>query len=548
MSNRIERFNKRKEILEKNKLKPFVSKPVDQGKVDYLLGFNVDKEKMAVIRYETETEYSLDANSNEVETLLNELKGEFTREKLNIVFDKTKKDIISSIAGPFGIGKLLSAYDKVGGNVDTIHNVRSGVYATKKEAATYENRPGYDSHSVHSDPKYIAVNREHATQQKTTGINDSYSDSLISARDNRNLDHVISAKEIHDDPGRVLAGLKTEDVANISENLASTTESTNKSKGAKSSEEFAAYLETTATDRKEKIKIIKEKADLTIKEEQELKKLIELDGVNINKLKEEDEKARKANNKKVNTEYYAGSKFITNTVVTGVAEGTKMGFQQSFGILLVEFFSASFAEIKDIFNGGFIGEQLYSNIKSRLKRVSLKILDRWKDLFDSFSTGFISGFFSNLVTTIINAFITTSKRLVRMIREGFFSLLKALKYIVLPPQNMTYREALHEAVKLIAAGGVVIAGVALEEAIEKIIMSVPFLVPFSPIITAAVVGALTAIAMALITYLIDKVDLLGVVSIERNKNVLKILDSNIQETLKRTESVAEEIDGFLLPA
>lgn len=547
MSNRIERFNKRKEILGKNKLKPFVSKPVDQGKVDYLLSFNVDKEKMAVIRYETETEYSLDANSNEVETLLNELKGEFAREKLNIVFDKIKKDIVSSIAGPFGIGKLLSAYDKVGGNVDTIHNVRSGVYATKKEEAAYENRPVYDSHSVHSDPKYIAVNREHATQQKTTGINDSYSDSVISARDNRNLDHVISAKEIHDDPGRVLAGIKTEDLANISENLASTTESINKSKGAKSSEEFAAYLETTATDRKEKIKILKEKADLTIKEEQELKKLIELDGVNIKKLKEEDEKAREASNNEVNT-YYVSSKFITNAVVTGVAEGAKMGFQQSFGILLVEFFSASFAEIKDIFNGGFIGEQLYSNIKSRLKRVSLRILDRWKDLFDSCYTGFISGFFSNLVTTIINAFITTSKRLVRMIREGFFSLLKALKYIVLPPQNMTYREALHEAVKLIAAGGVVIVGVVLEEAIEKIIMSVPFLVPFSPMITAAVVGALTAIAMALITYLIDKMDLLGVVSIERNKNVLKILDGNIQETLKRTESVAEEIDGFLLPA
>lgn len=549
MTSRTERFKKRKEILENNKSQPFVSGVVDQNHVDNILNNDIDFKKLESLDYSTDLNYSLNADSEEVEALLFELKDSFNKERMEQLLDETKNGIISSIAVPFGLGKVLSAYDKVGGNVDTVNNAREGVYATNKEEKAYENRGSYDSHKVHSDKQYTDVNRKHAEQQKSKGVEDGYSDETIHVNNKRNLDHVVSAKQTHDDAGRVLSGINTEDLANIDANLTSTSESVNKSKGAKSPEEYATHLEATSTDRKERINSLKNKdKDLTDKERKELQKLISIDNTDSDKIRNRGNIAQKAQDDKINKEYYLSNKFLKSSLGTGVNEGVKMGAQQAFGVLLVEFLSSSFTEMQKAFNEGLEGESLYKDIKIRLTRIGKNLSSKWKDVIQGFSGGFISGFISNLITTIINMFITTGKRLVRIIREGVFSILKALKFMLSPPENMLYGEVMHEAMKLIAVGGIVIAGVALEEVVEKLVLSIPFLVPFASIVTAVIVGSLTAIAMALVVYLIDKMDLLGVIKIEQTKYVLNSLDEGIQETLKRCEDVAEEIDVFLIPA
>jgi hypothetical protein len=43
-----------------------------------------------------------------------------------------------------------------------------------------------------------------------------------------------------------------------------------------------------------------------------------------------------------------------------------------------------------------------------------------------FGTGAISGYISAIITTLINMFIRTGKNIVRLIREGFISLIKAV--------------------------------------------------------------------------------------------------------------------------
>jgi hypothetical protein len=212
---------------------------------------------------------------------------------------------------------------------------------------------------------------------------------------------------------------------------------------------------------------------------------------------------------------------------------------------LVEFFSSAIVEIKDAYNNGLEGESLYKDVKVRLIRIGRNIADKWKGVVEGFSAGFISGFISNIITTLVNMFVTTAKRFVRMIREGVFSLLKALKLILFPPADMSFAETMHEAMKLIAAGGVVVAGVALEEVIEKLILGVPFLVPFAPVVTAVIVGSLTAIAMSLVAYLIDKMDILGVIKDQETKFILESLDKDIDEKLNRCERISEEVDEFL---
>lgn len=56
------------------------------------------------------------------------------------MIQECKQSVIQSIVVPFGLGKILAAYDKVGGNVDTIHNARKGIYATKKRTRKLQTK------------------------------------------------------------------------------------------------------------------------------------------------------------------------------------------------------------------------------------------------------------------------------------------------------------------------------------------------------------------------------------------------------------------------
>ena len=47
---------------------------------------------------------------------------------------------------------------------------------------------------------------------------------MFASDDKKNLDHIISAKEIHDDPGRILAERDGAELANDASNLAFTHE------------------------------------------------------------------------------------------------------------------------------------------------------------------------------------------------------------------------------------------------------------------------------------------------------------------------------------
>lgn len=539
MSSRAERHRRRREIIKKVGKEPLATGLVDQQHVETLLGQGVDQEKLARYRHSTELSYPTEANPIEVDHLLSDLRMSFHQQRLDEVLGSLKKEVIASIAGPFGLGKALSAYDKVGGNVDTIQNVREGGYVTDGERRRYDNRGEYNSRAYHGHNDYIAKNRQDTKSQDNGTLRDSYTGKTLEQNKKRNLDHTISAKEVHDDAGRVLAEVDGPTVANSNSNLNPTSEHINNTsaKGALTTDEFLAKLERQAPERRARIEELSAKKELSAEESRELERFTEHEAVNADRMRQIDQNARKEYDAKINKKYYTSKKFASNTIKTGVDEGAKMGVQQAIGLLLVEFLSNSFIEIKQSFNQGLEGETLMHDIRIRLERIGKKCASKWKDMIEGFSGGFISGFISNLVTTLVNVFITTSKRFVRMIREGVFSLLKALKLILLPPPNMTFLESMHEATKLFAAGGIIIAGVALEEVVEKFVLSVPALAPIATLVTSVLVGSLTAISMALISYLIDKIDLLGVIKIEQSKFVLNSLDESIENRLKRCEEL-----------
>lgn len=528
MSTRIERFKKRKMITEKNKSLPFVSGVVDQKNVDTVLSSGVDIKKLKDLDYSTDLSYSLNADPEEVEALLSKLKDSFNKERMEKLLDETINGIISSIVVPFGLGKVLSGYDKAGGgNVTTIHNANNGVYARDEDRykrEDYTNTKNSEGNQFSGAGKNsVGANFTRSKMDKNQMVQDAYTGKVQKA-DTTSPDHIESLSQHHKNGGFMQSSEKKSGFATDDNNLAITGRPTNQSMRDLPKEEWMRKKPGGNIENKDRF------------------------AIDEKKLKEQVKKGKTTSEKhlpsgKEKTQYY--SKKIATT---GFNEGMKMGAQQAFGVLLVEFFSSSFIEIRNAFNEGLEGEMLYKEIKIRLKRIGHNLASKWKGVIQGFSDGFISGFISNLITVIVNMFVTTAKRLVRMIREGVFSLLKALKLILFPPANMSYQEVMHEAMKLIAAGGIVIAGVALEEVVKNMVSSIPFLAPFAPVVTAVIVGSLTAIAMALVTYLIDKMDIFSVIKIEETKYVLVSLEGDIQETLKRCENVTEEIVGFLLPA
>ncbi|HRN46290.1 MAG TPA: hypothetical protein PLH20_16200, partial [Flavobacterium sp.] len=62
--------------------------------------------------------------------------------------DEISQVVTKSLVTTFGLDFLLFE-DKKGGDVDTINNVRQGIWATEAEKKKYENREKYDSTAYH---------------------------------------------------------------------------------------------------------------------------------------------------------------------------------------------------------------------------------------------------------------------------------------------------------------------------------------------------------------------------------------------------------------
>lgn len=534
--NRVERFKKQKHIQEKIKHRKGLALVADQNLVRNFLNSEVNYNAIQASTERLNSVYDfqpdLEVSSQEVSDLLQFLENDFNDKHFNDLVAACKSDVLSAIVVPFGLGKIVGKFDKNGGNVDTIHNVREGVYATEHEKNKYENKSEYESKNYHAHKDYIETNRQHKKQQEAGFLTDSYTGEKISRHNKRDLDHTIAAKEIHEDRGRILADVNGSSLANKASNLHSTDSSINRSKKAETVEQFVAKLENNRPQREIIIKELSQKENLTDKERSRLNKLENLEKVDSKKIKEVDDKARKEYNGTLNQEYYTSEKFKKNVAITGVKESAKAGGQQALGLVVYEFFDAVFDELHDIYKNGFStnssDDRFLHVLEERLSRIANRIASRWKDVGAAFANGFISGFLSHLVTVAFNMFVRTGKRMVRIIREGFFSLMKAIKMICFPPEGMTVAQAAHEASKLIAAGLVVTGGIAIEQSIDAMIKTMPMLEPFADILTSILIGGLTGLATTLIVYAIDKIDFFKVNDDEKHIFVMNKLETSLE--------------------
>lgn len=356
------------------------------------------------------------------------------------IFKQYESVIVESIVTSFGLDFLLQ--DRHGGDVDTIHNVRQigkddqMIYKSKANLAAYNNRGEYDSYAYHSDKRYIEKNRE-ISQQKDMGIlTDAYTGKKVARNEKSDLDHVISAKEIHDDAGRVLAGLKGTDLANSNENLQATNPHTNRTKKANSMDEFIEkYGDEYSEAQKANMRHI-------------------------------DAKARESYEHKVAIAYYTSPKFAKDVAFAAGNVSIKMGLRQVLGFVFTEVWFAVKEEFMNV-KGHFDLGELLSAIGNGIKRGFSNAKEKHKELLAKFQEGAIAGALSSLTTTLCNIFFTTAKNVVKIIRQTYASVVQAAKILFINPDNLPFGERMRAVVKILATGASVVVGGLVSEAIGK---------------------------------------------------------------------------------
>lgn len=386
-----------------------------------------------------------------------------------------EKTVINSLVTSFGLDFLLFK-DQKGGNVNTIHNVRNGVYATADEQERYEQRGEYDGDAYHKHPNYIAVGKKDKNQQSAGALQDSYRNRTMGKNESRNTDHVQSAKEIHDDPGRVLAGLDGVALANQESNLQSTNETVNKSKKESSINEYlnklpnliAQHESTLSKDRARLDKLdrstpeqqhkARELEDKIRKTEEKIEKLKEIDP---DAMRKRDADARKAYDNQINYTYYTSSKFLHQTARAAGEAGIAMGTRQMLGIVMAEVWfelreqlPLLLTKLKD----NFSLEAFLDSITNSLQGIWERVKNRFSDFLIAFKDGVFAGVIGSLTTTLFNIFATTQVLAIKIIRETWGQLIKAIKLIAFNPDNLDFVDLCQAVVSLLSVGAATVTG------------------------------------------------------------------------------------------
>lgn len=370
------------------------------------------------------------------------------------LFREYERVIFRSIITSFGLDLFIK--DKYGGDVDTILNVRKIGTDNQLSYKNQANAPAYDARGdySHKDVEGTGTNfqrtkheaRKLYGEDNSNTVHDAYEDrELIFLGKSKNhptdlsaqLDHVISAKYIHDDRGRVLSGCSTVDLADREDNLRWTNEHLNKSMRADDIPEYIEKHPELPEDTKQRM------TDAYNQSKAEYEEIIE-------------------RNYYFNFSNPNCRQFYKDTALAASKRGLEMGLRQVFGFLLTDLWFSIKDEIK-ICDGTAKG--CIDAIVLGLKNGLINAKNNYKQLFAHFGEGLLSGVLSSLTSTLYNIFFTTGKNLGRVIRQAWSSIVEAVS-ILFYNENQEYLcDRMTSAAKVLATGASVIIGTGVQETV-----------------------------------------------------------------------------------
>lgn len=434
------------------------------------------------------------------------------------LFKQYERVLVESIASAFLLDSML-IQDRIGGNVDTIHNVRRGVeFKDKNNEDAYLNRGDYDSSKYHSHKNYREENRKNNLLQEQGNLFDSYTKKIVSRNERVDLDHTISAKEIHDDKARVLAGIHGEELANSKSNLNATNMSINRSKSQDSSEEFIKRNRKNRKNRDNRIKEIKKAKTITAKDKKELNKLESLNKLDEAELRKIDKSARKQYDGRLNQTYYNSELFLRTSFNSSARMGKTVAIRQGLGFVFTEVWIIVRKDMEYLNNtmeGDFSLEDFIKETGNSFIKAMDSVRLKYKDFIASVADGFLIGVLSDISSTILNIFTTTSKSAGRIIRQSWSSLVEAVKILIFNKDGLGYGEQIKAVSKIIFTSMSVILGSIIQAKLSEIII-LPILRDVIPIFVGSLVTGITSIS---ILYYMDNSERIRLLVEYCNENV-----------------------------
>ncbi|OAN17983.1 ATPase [Photobacterium jeanii] len=487
--------------------------------------------------------------------------------------------VVQSLVTSFGLDFLLFE-DKKGGDVATVHNVRqhqqgeTDIHLAQHIKQEYADRGAYkpvktdeNGNTVfnsqgkavkvdryHSDAGYKQRGAEDKQSHQNGDLYDAYRDQAMTQNENRQLDHIISSHEVHNDAGRVLAGLDGVELANQSSNFQSTHSYVNNLKSAHSMDEFLGdVLPRTITSKKESIRAYQAKlADMpmdTAQQRHEKRKVEDkvrkeqehldvLESLDHEKMREADNHARKQYDQQINQQYYTSSKFLKSTAYASVSAGFKMGMRQALGLIFAEVWFELKEHLPFLFNEAkenFTLKGFLARLKQLATDIWQRIKVRFKAILVEFKDGAIAGVLSSLTTTVMNIFFTTQKAIGKLLREMWSSLVSAAKLIFFNPNKLSAGDLVREVTRILSTGVAVAMGVILNQHLASI-MTFPFGSEIAAFVSAIATGLMTLG----ISYFLDHSALM-----QKVWNFLNKFKSQAKQTLEYFQKVNAELDRYL---
>jgi len=399
---------------------------------------------------------------------------------INELLNQYKEIVFTNIIQQFGLGPIFDLY-KRGGNVTTLNNAERGVFANDEDERRFMQNYSQDLRKDLYE-KDFNKNRKKAFQQNDV-IVDDYTGKALPKDGRAHRDHIVSASEIQqNNEARLYMSDKARGEMAVDEkNLAWTDGSLNQSKGE---HDLVKWMNKD------------NKKDPSLSN-------AEYYGINEDQANQKYKEARQHVDKtikKAKVDYY-----VKNVTSTGVKQGLAMGQRQAIGLFIYEFQDSLMIEMKAYFKSYKSMQTIHEKIEG-FKKACLNIkrhmLAKAKKILLSFTDGFISGFIGNLLTVFINTFATTAKNVVRILNESVHALIKAAKILIKPPKDLTKKEAMIEASKIIAASVTTTLGVILTESFVVYLGTTPF-APFANLIGGVLGGILTGIVSCTVVYAIE---------------------------------------------
>lgn len=400
-----------------------------------------------------------------------------------------KNQLTTETVQRFGIEKVLNALEgtgglsdyKDGGNVSTIHNAKNGVFVDSEHERRFNAAYDRKNYEGRGDRKLSAQRKKMFTENEE--IYDAYTHKKLNKDGRTHIDHITSAKEIHEmDAARLyMTDDERNDMATADSNMAAIDGRMNQSKGEKSMEEWLKKEKDGQTNA--------ERYDVDEAEAMRLRRRSQL-GI------------------KGKVVLAAGREVSMASFSSGVAQAKKqvIGLLMHYGTSIfleeVQSYAANWKNYSRIAERLDALKAMGGRIKDRLIEKVKDIKNIIKEVFASAKEGFISGIVGTIVTTLINMVATTVKSVGKILQDSVTTLIGAFKMWTKNPNNLDKATLAKETIKMISLGASASVGIIAEEGIKTTLASTALAPVADPI---GIVGGIlvTGVSSAVLIYVMD---------------------------------------------